>query len=70
MAKGNSINRNEMTEGILENQEGTKDKGKSKNTENRIHFSSPPEFSKLCLKAEGKTLTMSDVVLKVCRGNI
>ena len=37
---------------------------------NIIDFSSPLEFSKLCLMIEGKIIMFSDVVLSIYRGNI
>lgn len=35
-----------------------------------INFPSPLEFPKLCLVAEARLISSSDVVLNVCRRNI
>lgn len=37
---------------------------------NKIDFPSLLEFSKLCLTLETKILTVSDMVLTLCEGNI
>lgn len=34
---------------------------------NAIDFPSTPEISELCLMIEAKTITLSDVVIKVCQ---
>lgn len=59
-----------IKEGTLEHQGESKNKvSKSIGKYNRFH--SPPEFSKLCLTIETKiTITLSSVVLNVCKGNI
>ena len=35
-----------------------------------IDFLSPLEFSKFCLTVEARNITLSDMVLSVCSGNI
>lgn len=34
-----------------------------------IEFSYPPEFSKLCVRVKEKVITLTNVFLKVCKGN-
>lgn len=72
MAKGSSVstqkgNAKRRHFGISEMK---KNNGKRKKRENTIDFLSLLEFSKLCFTVEAKIITLSDVVLNVCRENI
>ena len=70
MTKGSSLNRKKnIEEGILKPHEGRKNK-RVKVRVNTIDFASPVEFSQLCLTVEAKIITLSDIVLNICRGNI
>lgn len=69
MARGRSPNKKKaIKEGMLEYHERRKNKV-SKNI-NKYNGLSPLGLSKLYLTVETKIVTLSDVVLNVCRGNI
>ena len=70
MVEGNFIKRNKIIkERILDYQEGRKNT-RRKNIGKYINFTSPLESSRLHLVIEGKIITMSDMALDVCGGNI
>lgn len=68
MATGGSLNKKEIKGRSLNFMIGKK-KAVSKNMINTIDFHSLLKFSKLCSTAVGKSITLSDVVPNVCRGN-
>lgn len=70
VAKGCSLNRKGMIKrGIFEHQKERKNII-SKILVTTTDFPSPFEFSKLYLKVGAKMITLPEVVLSVCRGNI
>lgn len=69
MINGHSLNRKDTRkEGMSEHPEGRKNNGKNKNKGKYNTFSL--EFSKLFSVFYARIITMSDVVLNVCMGNI
>lgn len=66
-----SLNRNKTTEEeTLEHPKSKKWPTKQKIWVNKIDFSSPLEFSELCLKVEAKIIPFFAVVLNVNKENI
>lgn len=67
MAQRNDLNINEtIKEGIMKHHKRRKNIVKNMSKYSRLPSL---RFPKLCLMVETKIITLSDVVLKVCRGN-
>lgn len=69
MAIGGSLNRKKMIKRRNLETHDRKKKKVSKNVVNTIAFRLLFKFSKSCLTVGGKSITLSDRVPNVCRGN-